>query len=471
MNPLAWVLEYQPLIRLEGKGDFAFEPYYSQQAWLVDDSLMRLMNKTRQSGYTTTAGAGEIPHDMIHGVNQTIVVISKSEVEALNIMEKFYLAYDSVEDKDPDWSPYVKRNTGYCRLENGNKFRVLTSGKGSGRSFTCTHLYIDEAAHVQYLKQIFEGSYPTISRSGGRMTIFSTPESGTRFEEMVENHDDMGMSYHQYEWWYVPDYNPYYKEFLECLLKGDKEGQKHWIQKGRTGEWYKRTFAALGEASFLKEYECNFEAGSGKVMSAKQLRSLFVPNYLVLNEDGYGELYELPPDQLKDYSEKIVVTDYGRKKDPTVIGTFGFHEPSGKWRLIQYQRIRPLIFEWGLVIGAIMDTYNRFEQPDMYHDGTGSGDALTMELAGYSTPIVISDTVGSRVKTNAIVNMTRAVDNEAIELPKIEQLYKEFKGYKYRDTGIVQDSVMVVMMFLMKRYTPDDSFVGVDSKFSFVGSA
>lgn len=429
------------------------------------------MNKTRQSGYTTCAGAGEIPMSMIHGKNETIIVISKSEVEAVGIMEKFYLAYDSVKDKDPDWSPYVKRNTGYCKLENGNKFRVLTSGKGSGRSFTASHLYIDEAAFVQYMKQIFEGSFPTISRSGGRMTIFSTPESGTRFEEMCENHEDMGFSYHQYEWWFVPEYNPYYKEFLACFLSGDKKGSEHWINEARKGKWYRKTFAALGETSFMKEYECNFESGSGKVLSAKQLRKLFVQNYLTQDEDGYGDLFTMDKELLKNYSDFCVITDYGRKKDPTVIGVFAHHNESGKLKLVQYQRIRPAIFEWGMVIAEIMKTYYDFGEADMYHDGTGSGDALTMELAGYSTAIVISDTVGSRVKTNAIVNMTRAVDNEAIELPKIEQLYKEFKGYKYKDTGIVQDSVMVVMMFLMKRYTPEDSFVGVDTKFSFVGAS
>lgn len=462
-------MEYQPLIRLENRGDFAFEPYYSQQCWLLDDSQFRLMNKTRQSGYTTCAGAAEIPHDMIYGKNQTIIVISKSEVEALNIMEKFYLAYDSVREREPNWSDYVKKNTGYCKLANGNKFRVLTASKASGRSFTCTHLYIDEAAFVIYMRQIFEGSFPTISRCGGRMSIFSTPESGTKFEEMCENHEDTGFSFHQYEWWYVPDYNPYYKEFLACLLAGDNEGCKKWIHEARRGTWYRKTFAALGETSFMKEYECNFESGSGKVFTAKQLRNAFKPNYLTLDEDQYGEYYYLK-DGHKDYEDFCVITDYGRKRDPTVIGTFGRHKETGKWRMVQYQRIRPAIFEWGMVIEEIMKTYHQFGEADMYHDGTGSGDALTMELEGFSTPILISDVVNSRIKSNAIVNMSRSFDNEAIELPKIDQLYKEIKGYKYKDSNIVQDCVMVVMMFLMKRYTPEDSFVGIDTKFNFVGA-
>lgn len=468
-NALAWVMEYQPLIRLENKGDLPLQPYWSQQNWLEDDSQFRILNKTRQSGYTTTAGAGEIPHDMIHKTNQTIIVLSKSETEATNLMDKFYLAYDSVEGKDPDWSPYVKRNTGYCLLENGNKFRVLTSSKGSGRSFTASHLYMDEAAHIQYMRQIYEGSYPTIARSGGRISIFSTPESGTKFQEICENAEDMGYSFHQYEWWFVPEYNPYYKEFISAYLRGDTRQAKEYIEKARHGEWYRKAYAALGEMSFLKEFECAFDAGGDFVFTTKQLNTTFYTNDLVRDEDGYGEVWQ-KKDVFTGYSEHTVITDYGRKRDPTVIAVYAFHDASGKWDLVRYQRIRPSIFDWGQVIGAIMWHYKHFNEPDMYHDGTGSGDALTMELAGYSIAIQMTDNIGSKVKSNAIENTRRALDNEVIMLPKIEQLYREMKGYKWSDKSVVQDSVMTLVMFLMKKYDASDTFIGIDRNFSFVGA-
>lgn len=426
------------------------------------------MNKTRQSGYTTCAGAGEIPHAMIYEKNATIIVLSKSETEALNIMEKFKLAYNSVKDREPNWSPYVKDNTNLVVLENGNKLQVLTSSKSGSRSFTGTHIYMDEAAFIMYMKQIYEGSYPAISRSGGRFTIFSTPESGTKFEEMCENHDDMGYSYHQYEWWFVPEYNPYYKEFLAAYLAGNMAEARAFIDKARTGDWYRKTIAAIGEMSFLKEYECNFDAGTGKVFTSRQLNNVFVPNYLRRDEEAYGEHWVLD-DPFTDYEDHYIVVDYGRKRDPTVICVFAWSTKDDKWKMVEYRRIRPSIFEWGKVISTWHETYQKFHEPDAYHDGTGSGDALTLELAGFSTPIMISDTVNSRIKTNAIVNMTRAFDNRAVILPKIEQLYNEHKKYQWRDSTLVQDCVMVVMMFLMKNYTPEESFVGVDNTFSFVG--
>lgn len=428
------------------------------------------MNKTRQSGYTTTAGAGEIPWAMIYGKAETIVVLSKSENEALGLMEKFKLAYHSVKDRDPNWSPIVKETVSRVILENGNTFRVLSSSKAAGRSFTGTHLYMDEAAFIMYAREIFEGSFPVINRSMGRYTIFSTPESGTKFEELCTNHEDNGFSFHQYEWWFVPEYNPYYEEFMKAWLTGTKAEADKWIDKARTGTWYRTTWAAIGEQSFMKEYECNFDAGSDKVFTTRQLNAAFKKNYLTRDYEAYGETYKLD-DLFTGYSDHVVFIDYGRKRDPTVIGVFAIENSSDCWKLIAYQRIRPSIFVWSQVIETIMDWFNLLKEPDMYHDGTGSGDALTLELAGYSNPIMISDTVNSRIKTNAIVNMTRAFDNEAIILPKIEQLYNEFKAYKWKDTGIVQDSVMVVMMMLMKCYTPDDSYVGVDTNFSFVGGA
>lgn len=454
---------------MEGKGDFTFEPYWSQQNWLLDTSQLRLMNKTRQSGYTTCAGAAEIPMEMIYAKNATIIVLSKSEKEAINIMEKFKLAYMSVKDKEPNWSKPIKWNTGLVTLENGNKLQVLTSSKSGSRSFTGTHIYMDEAAFIMYMKQIFEGSFPAINRSGGRFTVFSTPESGTKFEEMCENHEDIGFSFHQYEWWFVPEYNPYYVEFLKDYLEKGLTEARVWIDKARTGNWYRKTLAALGELSFMKEYECNFSAGSGRVFTGRQLRNVFVKNYLTFDEEGYGDIFKLA-DMFIGYSDHIVFIDYGRKRDPTVIMVFATEHTSGKWKVVYYQRIRPSIFEWSKVIAEIMRVYYLFNAPDMYHDGTGSGDALTMELAGYSNAIMISDAVNSRIKTNAIVNMTRAFDNEAIILPKIEQLYNEMKKYKWKDTGLVQDCVMVVMMMLMKCYIPEDAFVGVDTNFSFVGA-
>lgn len=469
-SPLGWILEYQPLIRLEGKGDFAFEPYWSQQNWIQDDSRFRLMNKTRQSGYTTSAGSGEIPHAMLYEQNASILVISKSEGEAENIMEKFQLAYMSVKDREPNWSKPVKWNKTTVVLENGNKLKVLTSGKGSGRSYTGTHIYMDEAAFIQYVRQIFEGSFPAINRSGGRYTVFSTPEAGTKFEEMCDQHEDMGFSYHEYAWWFVPEYNTYYKEFLESYLRGDnKPVWSEFVNKARTSDWYRRTFNALGEQSFMKEYECSFNASVDKVFTQYQLNNVFVPNYLTQDFEAYGDLYTLK-DPFKGYTDHTILCDYGRKRDPTIIIVVAWSIADDKWKLIEYRRIRPAIFQWGKVLETWHETYNRYNQPDAWHDGTGSGDALSLELAGYSSPIMISDTVNSRIKTNAIVNMTRAFDNEAIILPKIEQLYNEFKKYKWQDKGLVQDSVMAVMMFLMKQYTPSDSFVGVDSDFSFVGA-
>jgi hypothetical protein len=141
---------------LPNTGDIVFEPYYAQQVLLQDRSRLRVMNKMRQGGFTTAFSACEAVHAMLYTQAPEIIVLSKSQDEAINFLDKFYLAYESVKDKEPNYSPLTVTNTKNAQNERGGKIRVLTSSKQSGRSFSGTDIYFDEMAHTQYAKQIYE---------------------------------------------------------------------------------------------------------------------------------------------------------------------------------------------------------------------------------------------------------------------------------------------------------------------------
>ena len=115
MDKLVWVLEYEPLIRLPNTGDIVFEPYYAQQVTLKDDSRWRIFNKMRQGGFTTDFSAVEAVHDMLYQDAPEIIVLSKSQDEAINFLDKFYLSYESVKDKEPNYSPLIKIGRASCR--------------------------------------------------------------------------------------------------------------------------------------------------------------------------------------------------------------------------------------------------------------------------------------------------------------------------------------------------------------------
>lgn len=422
------------------------------------------MNKMRQGGFTTAFSACEAVHAMLYTQAPEIIVLSKSQDEAINFLDKFYLAYESVKDKEPNYSPLTVTNTKNAQNERGGKIRVLTSSKQSGRSFSGTDIYFDEMAHTQYAKQIYEASYPTISRTGGRITAFSTPnDKSGKFYDLCENYADMGYSFHQFEWWFVPFYNPYYKEFIAAYFAADTKEQKYWIEQARTGKWYQQTYNAIGELAFMREYECSFDAGVDSVFSTRQLSGVFVKNYLEQVFDEYGEVWRMADINYKH--DFVTYTDYGRKRDPIVSITFDITEYPAK--VVEYKRIRPAIFDFGEVKTSLLESIQRFDS-DAYHDGTGNGDVLTAFLEGYSSPVVMGDSGVSKQKTNMVEKLRLACDTKAIMIPKINQIHKEFKAYRYNDKKIVQDCVMAIGGAVDKFFEPIGDTPTVDSQFSYM---
>ena len=424
---------------------------------------MRVVNKMRQGGFTTAFSVVEAVHDMLYKDAPEIIVLSKSQDEAINFLDKFYLAYQSVKDKEPNYSPLVVTNTKNAENQRGGRIRVLTSSKQSGRSFSGTSIYFDEMAHTQYAKQIYEASYPTISRTGGNITGFSTPDKKSgKFYDICDNYLDMGYSYHQFEWWFVPFYNPYYKQWLASYLSGNKKEQEQWIEKARTGEWYRTTYSAIGELAFLREYECSFDASDDQVFNTRQLANVFVKNYLTRNFDEYGEVWRCDAPKNHHF---VTYTDYGRKRDPLVSVTFDIDEYPAK--LVEYKRIRPAIFDFTDVKTTILDTI-KFYDSDAYHDGTGNGDVLTAFLEGYSSPVIMGDSGVSRLKTNMVEKLKIACDTKAIMIPKISQIHKEFKSYAYNDKKLVQDCVMAIGGAVDKFFEPSSEVPTVDTNFSYM---
>jgi len=418
----------------------------------------------RQGGFTTAHAVVEAVHKFIYGNSPSIICLSKSEDEAINFIDKFYLAYDSIEDKDPNWQKLEKRNTKSAIGKDGRSVKVLTSSKGSGRSFSGTDIYFDEMAHTQYASDIYKSSFPTINRTGGNVTLFSSPNGKSgKFFDIFDNYQENGYSAHQFEWWFVPFYNEYYKEFIKAYLAKDKKQIKYWIDKARTGTWYKQTMAALGELDFLQEYECDFDAAEGSVFNTRQLANIFVANYLKQDFDEYGEVWRMPDIDTKH--DFVTYTDYGRKRDPLVAMTFDITEYPAK--LVEYKRIRPSIFDFEEVKATLLRTIQGYGS-DAYHDGTGNGDVLTAFLEGWSSPVVMGNTVGNRQKTNMVEKLKLACDTKAIMLPKITQIHKEFKSYKYADKDIVQDCVMAIGGAVDKFFEPSGDMPTVDSQFSYL---
>jgi hypothetical protein len=67
-----------------------------------------------------------------------------------------------------------------------------------------------------------------------------------------------------------------------------------------------------------------------------------------------------------------------------------------------------------------------------------------------------------------IEKMKLACDTKAIMIPRIKQIEKEFKGYKYNDKNIVQDCVMAIGGAINQFFEPEQDVATIDHNFSYV---
>jgi len=464
-HPLAWILEYQPEIRVPGKGYVPYFPFYAQQQLLLDKSQFRHLNKPRQGGFTTTF-AIEALHNFIYGEAAEIVVISKSEKEAKRFLDKFYVAYDSIYGKDPHCPKLRVRNAKNAIGYNGATIDVLTSSKGAGRSFSATRLYFDETAHSQFADDIYQSSVPSISITGGNVTLFSTPKGREGlFAEIGRKDSEYEFSKHIFEWWWMKPYNPEYDAFLAASLAGQTDKVNQLVDKAKLGKWYQTTRPNFSELAWEQEFECSYDADVDHAFNARQIKKAFKRNWLGESvwDDKAGFMYTSDP---KDGHHYYTGVDLGRKRDATVIITFDVTTTPAE--VVEYKRIKPKTADWGLIELSIRDTYAKFKS-EMVHDATGVGDPISELIVDISDEFILTGGAASRTKYNIIENLRRAMDNEAIKLPRITQLLREFEDYKWQDKTIVQDSVIAAALAIYKFYEPESVWTGVDLEISYVG--
>lgn len=469
-SPLAWILQYQPRIRLPGKGLLPFEPYWAQQQVLLEDGN-RHLNKGRQMGFTTVF-AIEALWAFIYRPAAEIIVLSKSEKEAKKFLDKFYVAYHSIKDEDPNCPRLTAENRFDAAGTNGATINVLTSSKGAGRSFSATDLYFDEMAHTVYADDIYQAAMPTIAVTNGRVTLFSTPKGrNNKFAEVGEDPKEHGYAPFTFEWWFSPMYNAYYEDFMAAWLAGDKDGAARVVEEARKKPSFKKLRQSFkgSELAFKQEFEAAYDASTNSVFSVTQLRSIFKPATQVdLTHDEWNrftdECWTSDPIEGHQYYSS---TDFGRKRDANVTVTFDISE----WphRMVEYKRIPPGTTDWKLIELAVRETHDKFKS-EMVHDVTGIGDVIGDLLSDISDGLHLSNNARSGVKYNIIENLRRAADQEAIVMPKLKQLYKEFKKYEWDDSYLEQDSVLAVAMAVYQFYRPDDTWVGVDTETSYVGA-
>lgn len=473
-NPLAWILEYQPKILLPGKGLVSFEPWPFQQDFLRDQNQFRAINKPRQCGISTTEAA-DVAWEFDNIPGSQIVIISKDKDAAENFHRYVYNILVSVRDTNPDAPKLTKTNQRVTENAIGSKITSLASSKEAGRSFSATHLILDELAFIEYADDIWQAANATLAQTNGRVTAISTPKGRANlfyriFESPPSSYDknlnEMGFKTFQYAWWDVPTYNPFYDEYIAAKNAGDKKMVEHWKSEARSvkGGWYQRNRPKYSDLAWRQEFEGDFDANIGTVFSTRAIEKVFVKNYLEEKEDPRGILrdwYTSPVDPAKYYYCGI---DLGRKNDPTVIITYEFNPETKFGRMVDYKYIEAGRSDWELIQETVVSHLELWE-PEAINDGTGVGDSISAALSGLSEPFFFT----KNSKQGIIELMQHAFDFGRVMIPKIPTLYREHQRYIWEDKDITQDTVMANALAISQFHDTDGGvFVGVDSSINFI---
>jgi hypothetical protein len=420
----------------------------------------RAINKPRQCGISTIAAA-EAAWEFDNVPGAVIVIISKDKDAAVNFHKYVRNILWSVRKNNPNAPKIIKDNETQTTNSLGNTIRSLAASKESGRSFSATHLYFDELAFVQYAEEIWQAASATLAQTGGRVTAISTPKGRANlFYRIFEDKNHLGFTIFQFAWWDVPTYNPYYKEYVAAKTPAEK---KIWIEKAKTGPWYRSERPKYTDLAWRQEFEGAFDANLGSVFSERQLEKAFVRNYLTETEDPHGifdEWYTMPREENHFYA---TAADLGRKNDPTVIITYDY--TSFPAQMVDFKYIEAGRADWDLIEIAYKRHLLEWK-PDALHDGTGVGDSITEAVDGFSEPFYFTKVA----KQNIVERVQYAFDHRAVRIPKIPRLHREHQRYLWDDKDLQQDTVMANAMAISIFYDPE-AYAAHVSSFDFVGAA
>lgn len=159
-----------------------WEPFQIQYLNLCEDHIAQAISKTRQCGFSWLLALEAVIRAYIHrGSLTNFVSINRDEAE-----EKIRYAAQINEALWPDVRlTWVTNNRGELEANNGSRIRSHASKPPRGRPKA--HHRLDECAHYQRPKEIYDGAAPSLLRAGS-IALASSPwvKGGFHYEVMEQ---------------------------------------------------------------------------------------------------------------------------------------------------------------------------------------------------------------------------------------------------------------------------------------------
>ncbi len=292
-SPLYFLLNYA-WIDFPGIGIIPFDLYYFQKEAIKDfESFQKIIiEKSRQVGMSTISSLYCFWRANFYSA-ESIDVVSLKQLKAQAFVSKM----DATIKHMPEFlkTPITKDNSQELVFSNGSNILSESQSENAGRSDSLSLLILDEAAHYRserMIRGIVAAAQPTLSRTGGKMIILSTPNGvagpGAYYYEQVlsaKSGLEKDTKLISIDWWEVPDtanvpgpqkgYNIKLNEAIKRNYYHNenvkKEYQKFFEPIAETGwrdnDWLKKQRDDLGEILYKQEVLHSFIVGEHQVFN------------------------------------------------------------------------------------------------------------------------------------------------------------------------------------------------------------
>lgn len=224
---------------LKGLVPFKTYPYQEDLLNNYNDFRFTVILKARQLGISTITAAYCVWLMLFHR-DKNVLVIATKFATAANLVKKVKQIMKHL----PPWLQVAKisiDNRTSFELSNGSQIKAASTSGDAGRSEALSLLVIDEAAHVEGLKELWTGLYPTLS-TGGRCIALSTPNG-------------VGNWFHKT---YI-DSETKENDFYPVCLPWD-------VHPERNNEWFEKETKNMSRRQIAQELECNFNTSGETVI-------------------------------------------------------------------------------------------------------------------------------------------------------------------------------------------------------------
>lgn len=398
LSPREWT-EANAQIVHPSRGRIPFAPYAYQRAFLdAYDAPRRLILKARQIGFSQVF-ALEALYTATNYPEQTILLVSRSQDLAVNLLRYCYLTYNNLKS-----APELRKaNESEMGFANGSRIKSIPANRSTGRGFAANAVYLDEFAYAEYADEIYQSVSPAVSQ-GGRLVVGSTPNGvGNLFHSLYAAGEG-----------FIRFVEPWH----HCPAYWTDDERAAGVPK-EDAAWYRKERPKYTMQQWAAEYECDFVGSGEAVFSAEAIDAAAV-----------GAVGDQAP---IDGHRYLTSVDIGRRQDATVINTFD--TSVRPYQRVAHERVERLPYP---VIQQRIEQRARAYPGPLWIESNGVGDPVIENLTVRSSPFVTT----ARTKVQALQSLALLMERGQIKARWTTQERYELTIYRYDDRDLVQDCVM-----------------------------